>query len=233
MTSAELIAALQAQGYGTSLTAGQWTQAAEDAVRMYSRQRPRYVLGTLTVAAGVEEYDLPAGGYLCLEVAPYDALSDIDETSTLSQAMAQGDVIIDFHQPSQVDMYRQKLEHWSRQFGPRWEQDAPGAKVRLMPPPETAGTLAIFYSVPHATAETVPTGDVDLLLLAGQAVATRVMAVGAAVSVVSSGGRLTLGPYTRDTGGIGTAAKVLMDESERLEQRFLDAAGLPAAAMRA
>lgn len=233
MTNAELITALQAQGYGTGLTAGQWTQAAEDAVRMYSRQRPRYVLGTLSVTAGVEEYDLPAGGYLCLEVAPYDALADLDENSTLVQAMAQGDVIIDFHQPSQVDMYRQKLEHWSRQFGPRWEQDAPGAKVRLMPPPETAETLAVFYSASHATAETVPDGDIDLLLMAGQAVATRTLAVGSAVSVISSGGRLTLGPYTRDMGGIGAAAKVLMDESERLEKRFLDAAGLTAAAMRA
>lgn len=236
MTNAELIIELQNQGYGSGLTAAQWTQAAVDAVRMYSRQRPRYVLGTFDTAANVEEYSLPAGGHICLEVAPYDALDDLEDTfgatAALSEALAGGDVIVDFHQPSQVDIYRQKLEAWNRQWGSRWDQEAPGAAIRLMPRPDSIVTLAVLYTRPHDDASTVPDADDDLLGMAGRAVATQTLAIGAAVTVVGSGGRLTLGPYTRDLRGMGEAAKVLLAEAARLEDDFLDAARLTPAAQK-
>lgn len=234
MTNAELIAELQNQGYGTGLTGLQWIQAAVDAVRMYSRQRPLYVLGTITTAVDVEEYPLPAGGHVCIEVAPYDVLDDLQEelgaTASLAEELASGDVIVDFHQPSQVDIYRQKLEAWRRQWGSGWEQEAPGASIRLIPRPDSIRTLAVLYTTPHTNAESVPDGDLDLLGMAGRAVATRTLAIGAAASVVSAGGRLTLGPYTRDLRGMGEAAKVLLKESARLEDDFFDSARLTPAA---
>ena len=237
MTNVELIAELKLLGFGAGLTDPQWTQAAKDAVRMYSRQRPRHILGTIATEADVEEYSLPAGGYLCIELAPIDVLEDLSElisdASTLAGALAGGDVIIDLNQPSQVDIYRQKLEHWARQFGTKWDQDMPGGKVRVMPRPESVTTLAVLYTAWHATADTVPTEDADLLILAGKAVATAVMATGGAASVVASGGRLTLGPYTKDMGGIGAITIALFKQAEAQERAFLDAARLPAAAYKA
>lgn len=237
LSNAALIDELKLKGIGAGLTDAQWSQAAKDAVRMYSRQRPRYVLGTITTQVDIEEYDLPAGGHLLLEIAPMEALTDLEELSgqavSLSQAMASGDVIVDFHQPSQVDTYRQKLEHWSRQFGMRAEQEESGGTIRIMPRPSSVQTLAVLYTSPHDDASTVPAGDLDLLVMAGQAAAVAVLALGGAATVVSSAGRLTIGPYTRDLGGTGTMAAKLFERATELEKRFIEAASRAAAAHKA
>ena len=232
MTDAELIVELKAKGIGAGLTDAQWAQVATDALRMYSRQRPREVLGTITTAVDVEEYALPAGGHVCLEVAPYEVLGDLDETlgavtNLVVSASPTGDVKPDFHQPSQMEIYRGKLEHWSRQFGTIWEQSVPGGTVRITPRPTEIKTLAILYSAPHTVMTTVPAGDVDLLVMAGQAVALMSLALGTSVTVISSGGSLALGPYLKDTGGLGTIAVALLKQAETAEGRFLSAAQRP------
>lgn len=236
MTNAELIVELQNQGFGAGLTAGQWTQVVTDAVRLYGYHRPRTVLGTITTAVDVEEYDLPTGGRVCLDVQSFSAIEDlwaeITGTAMGLIGVPTGDVIFDFDQPSQVDIYRQKISHYERQFGSRWEQEYPGGKVRLLPRPTEAQTLAVLYTRSHDDASTVPAGDVHLLLKAGRAVAFGVLATAGAVTVVTSGGRLTLGPYTRDLGGIGAITAHMFKQAQDAEKDFLDSAQVMGGAQR-
>jgi hypothetical protein len=58
--------------------------------------------------------------------------------------------------------------------------------------------------------------------MAGDACALATLSLGTAVSVIGSGGRLTLGAYTRDTGSLGTLAAALLTRADAAEQRFLD-----------
>jgi len=236
MTSAELIVELKAQGFGTSLTETQWGQVVTDALAMFSRQRPQYVLDTFTTTADLATYDLPAGGYLCLAVSPQQTIDDLwaelTGTSTDSPLIGDGDAIVDFHRPSLTDAFRQKLEAWARQFGSDFEQPEPGGPVRLIPAPSEAQEMAWYYTALHTTVDTVPDGALDLLKMAGRACAMGALALGKTISVLDSGGRLTLGPYTKDTGSSASLVAKLFGEAQKLEEAFYRAAYLPAGAIR-
>jgi hypothetical protein len=231
------ITQMQNRGFGSGLTAAQWSQVYTDALALYSRHRPRTILGTITSVAGQESYALPTSGYMCLAVAPWDG-SDLtgDATQSVEDIIQEqiGDAFIySFHQPSLADIYHGNLEAVSRQWGASWVQDDFGGAIRLIPVPQTADTLAVLYTAPHASATTVPAAENDLLLKAGMACAYGALAVSGAVSVISSGGRLTLGPYTRDMGGVGSIVGVLAKQATEAEKAFLDAARTFAPGVRA
>jgi len=235
MTSADIIAELKTEYGADALTAEQWTQAFANGLRLYSKHRPRYVLGSFTTTADVEQYDMPAGGYLCLGVQDIDELSDLDLTdlgiTQMDLAEAQGDVIISFHEPSQVNIYRAKLDQWRRQFGSQVEQHVPGGAFRIMPRPTTAKTLAIFYTALHADASTVPDGDHDLLLEACRISVLLIAANIASIAAVGAGGvELQLGPYRRNPKGKAVAAIELRKQAREMETEFAQRATVSAAA---
>ena len=196
---------------------------------LYNTQRPCYAVGTITTVADQEAYDLPAGGHLVVGVAPVSQVDDvwsaITGTTTDTPITQLGDSLIYFHQPSQADILRQKMEQWSRQFGSGWEQYEPGGKVYLRPTPDGVNTLAILYTSDHAAnGSTIAAAEERLLIMAGKAVALEALATVSAGNVATSGGRLTLGPYTRDMGGVGTVGTALFGQAEKAKQAFLRAA---------
>lgn len=229
MTDAEVIAELKESFGADALTAAQWTTVLARAVRAYSRHRPRYVLSTMATVADQEEYDAPAGARLVIDVEDYDALSDLDLSelgiTQIDLSEAHGDVIVSFHEPSQVDIYRAKLDAWRRQFGAIAWQDAPGGKIHIAPRPTSAQTLAILYSADHADTTTVPDGDRDLLTWRCEIEAQQIMANLGLVAAASptKGVALQLGPYRRDTRGLGSTVGELR-KSLRQAKRDWDAA---------
>lgn len=224
MNNAELRARIQRDFTGASLSSTQWDDIVLDAVRAYSRHRPLVVLGSITTQVDVEEYPLPAGGHSCLEVADFDELADLTALgfSLLDISSVQGDVIIDFHQPQQLDIYRQKVSARRRQVGTQWEPVGAGESIRLMPRPQSVMTLSVLYTVPHALADTIPEPDEDLLLMAAGIGAKRKLANAALVAAAgtTSGVEMRLGPYTYRPGGLVTAAKLMLDDADREQKAF-------------
>jgi hypothetical protein len=224
--SMSFIAQMQARGIGAGLSATQWSQVASDALAMYSRYRPRILIGAITTVADQEQYDLPAGGHICLAVAPWNAWADFGDAGLDAAVIeAEGEpYLFAFDLPSLTDLYHMKYEAITRQWGSSFDQMTFGGKVRLIPPPDTVKSLAVLYTALHTTVSTVPDGDWDLLLAAGDACALAALALGTAVTVIGSGGRLTLGPYTQDMGGVASLTAKLFDQAKAAEQRFMDRA---------
>lgn len=239
MTSAEFQAALVAQGFGTSLTPAQFAEVEAEAMRLFSRQRPLYALATFDTVIDQETYNLPAGGHICIAVSPQEALDDIWAEITGAVAgfpvVDEGDYFVDFHRPSLVDSYRQKLVSWSRQFGSNFEQDQEGGPVRLLPRPDSVATMAWLYTKPHAAIGTVPEGDEDLLLKAGKAAAYE-FKFNLIVLAEADGDGVTskrIGPveYTIGNAHLKTA-ELLYKAKEDAMRSFLDAAYLAPSALK-
>jgi hypothetical protein len=225
VTNAELETAIQNEGFDiASLTAAQWNSVAANAVRKYTRHRPRFRIGTITTVADVQDYDLPAGGHLCVDLAEFGVVDDLTELgfSLLDIHRMTGDVILDFHHPTLFDIYRNKLASFRRQTGIQWEQHEPGGQIHIMPRPSSVHVLAVLYTLNHATADTVPDGDTDLLIKAGRVAVMRALAnVGhTSAAGVASGGRMRLGPFQHDAGGIAVAAKDLRKAADDEEDEF-------------
>ena len=230
------ITQMQNRGFGAGLSTAQWNQVYTDALALYSRHRPRTILGTIDTTAGVESYALPTNGYMCLGVAPWDSADLADDDYPVEQIIQEqiGEAFVySFSQPSLADIYHGNLEASSRQWGCSWVQDDYGGAIRLIPVPQTADTLAVLYTAPHASATTVSAAENDLLLKAGNACALGALVVTGAVSVIGAGGSLTLGPYKRDVGGMVSVVSTLATQAEKAEQAFLDSARTFAPAVRA
>ncbi len=234
MTQAQLEAQAALLGI-TGLSAAQLTAAAAGAVQAYSRQRPRILLLTFSAIAGQEEYPPPTSGavsgHICLDVQPYsDDVLDL-WASVLGFVPAYpiqqlGDVIIEFHQPSQVDIYRGQLDAWGRQFGASFVQDSPGQNVRLTPPPAANDTLAWLWTFPYPDASTVPAGDEDLLVEALEFCALGVVATASGLTILASGGRLTLGPYTKDSASLAGIVTAMLNRADAMEKAWVSKAFL-------
>jgi len=224
MTNAVLRARMEREFSGTSLTAAQWNDICDDAVGMYARHRPEIVLGAIATIADTEEYALPAGGKTCLDLADYDDWADLTTLgfSLLDISEVQGDVIVDFHQPQQLDIYHSKIAARRRQTGTRWDQPAVGGTVHIYPRPTSAVALAVLYTRPHTAADTIPDGEEDLLLAAARIATQRMLAHSALVTgaSVTGGAEMRLGPYTYRPGGLVAAAKLMLDEATRAEEAF-------------
>ncbi len=229
---ADFVAQAKLQGIGTSLSDAQWSQAYTDALREYSVQRPRVALGTLEVTAGTESYSLPTvgvlAGHICLDVEPADWL--VENWEPFSRLLPEyalwqpGEALIDFHQPSQLDLFRQQLDAYGRQFGGGFVQDREGGPVRIVPPPAADQTLAVLFTVPHGSCATVPDGDAHLLLKALKWKALDVLLEIHSTAALAGGGRVTVGPYTKDTGTMASVLTTVQKRRDSARSEFLAAA---------
>lgn len=165
-TKAALIVILRARG----ITAAMASDAdlgvlIDDAVTLYSDYRPALAFGAIATVADQAVYNLPAGG-IHLRDGVYDPLlSNVDPTYSELETLllTQEPNTPDFHNPSLMLVWRNKMSEWVRQCGGRVREMNPGS-VQIEPAPtETGHTAIVLYTSAHTLA-TLPDSDEAMLL---------------------------------------------------------------------